>query len=266
VSPYSIVHDLLAFSSGPDLIAPLAGTALFSSAAPFCCNTVFGGYLNTSGPWANSLKYTVGSAHAWTGISMELKAVTNCNTTPTDTPTPLPTSTHTPTRTVTYSPTPPGTFTFSPTKSSTYTVTKTYTLTYTYSDTPTPPPTATNTPILSPTPTVTVSVTLTPVVAPDKFKIVAVYPNPINLSPGEGGTFVLRLSKAGDVAFTLFSLRGELVWQHTETYDSPGTKQYFWEAKNSAGAPVSYGAYYLIGKANTGGSTETDGKWISVLR
>ena len=96
-----------------------------------------------------------------------------------------------------------------------------------------------------------------------RFKIVAVYPNPI----GEfGGRFVVSTPFAGDVTFKLFDLRGELIFNGALTCPGPGHYEYFWGAVNNSGNKVAYGAYYLKARIEGSGRNADDQRWLTVLR
>ena len=185
-SPFSIIHDFVAYPNGPFTFTGLTGTQLFPSSASGCCNDVYGSYLSATGPGPYSVNYTQSSSpQNWWAETIELKAVTTCGTTPTDTATPTKTRTETATltRTSTPSPTPTATntvqtptFTATPTRtvtpssSATPTQTRTASPTPSFTPTPSPSPTWSATPTLSVTPsrTSTATATATPSITPSR--------------------------------------------------------------------------------------------------
>ena len=162
-----------------------------------------------------------------------------CAGSPTPTPnalpsaTPSPTSTRSPSPSPTFTPVPPGS---SPT--STPTVTRTRT------------PSPTHSPVQP---------VNTPVPGAAGFRIVAVYPNPVS---GKGCSFVVSVPSAMTVKFRVFDLRGELVWSGSQAFNGSGLFEHHWAAVNSAGADLSYGAYYLVATAGN----DSDSKWLSIVR
>jgi hypothetical protein len=149
--------------------------------------------------------------------------------------------------------------------------TATFTPTFSKTATPSPTPTLTQSPVPGPSftisPTFSVSPTPSPSPTPPKtasrFKIISVFPNPVG---PQGGSIVVSLPYACDLDFRLYDVRGELIWTAVQSYSSPGNYEYFWNASNSNGAPVSYGAYYLLAHADLGDRHDEDGRWLSVLR
>jgi hypothetical protein len=176
------------------------------------------------------------------------------------TPTPTFSASASPTPTWTGTPT----FSDSPTPSATRTATLTPSPTATFSFTRTVSSTRTPTPVFSPTSTATISPTFTPVPpAPDRFKLISAYPNPV---PPTGAWFVVSLPRPGELRFVLYDLRGEQVWEGKRSCPNAGNFQVPWPAQNSSGNPVSYGAYYLSAKVNYASGSDSDGRWISVIR
>jgi hypothetical protein len=110
-------------------------------------------------------------------------------------------------------------------------------------------------------PTFSVSPTSPP--PPERFKLTAVYPNPV---PSGGGKFVLSVPRPAVLHFKLYDLRGELIWDKVQPYPLAGNYELSWPAQNNAGSAVSYGAYYLAVKAKMANGDEFDGRWISVVR
>jgi hypothetical protein len=124
----------------------------------------------------------------------------------------------------------------------------------------------TDSPTAGPSPTITLTFSQTPTLPPPPpgFKLITVYPNPVGPT---GAHFVFSLPRPGTVSFWLYDLRGELIWSGKQEYPAGGNYKYDWPATNSAGASISYGAYYLRAKADyTNGNGEQDGKWMTVLR
>jgi hypothetical protein len=180
---------------------------------------------------------------------------------PTVTPTSTATRTFTPSASPTATPTPTRSFTdsFTPSPPASPTASRTVTPTASPSRSPAPSATPTRTP--PPAATATVSPTQGPV--PARFKVLSVYPNPV---PPTGATFVVSLPRPGDLRFTLYDLRGEVIWEGKRSYAVAGNFEFPWPVQNSSGAAVSYGAYYLRAKVDYSNGSDTDGRWISVVR
>jgi hypothetical protein len=181
-SPYSIVHDFLAYPNGPFTFTGLTGTQLFASSASGCCYDVYGSYDNASAPTSYNLNYTQSTgAQNWWAETIELKAVTSCGTltyTPTLSATPTPTATATGTRTPTSTATP----------SRTVTATDTLTVLDTSTDSATPSRTGTA------TPTGTLSATQTPTSTPSR---TATASNTLTVSSTRTGSATLSSTQTG---------------------------------------------------------------------
>jgi hypothetical protein len=209
-----------------------------------------------------SVTYTCSSAVDMTMLAVELNGqncqptntVTNTPTntptstptyTPTHTPTPVPTNTptNTPTQTSTYTATSTSTNTF--TVTSTPTSTLTGTLTATPSSTPTATPTNSQTPTSthSPTHTFTSTFTTTPSPTPNApLYLDQNFFNPNNQSLG----MEVRVDTAGEVKILIFNIAGEEVKKLADQELSPGNYRFSWDGRNSAGAIVGNGVYFVI--------------------
>ena len=175
--------------------------------------------------------------------------------TPSISPSPSETFTVSPLASDTASPSP------SPTATATGTLTQSPTMTPTASPSPSALPSSTSTPTPAPAASATISPTPAPV--PSRFKVISVYPNPV---PPTGAVFVVSLPRPGDLRFTLYDLRGEVIWEGKQSFAVAGNFEFPWPAQNSSGAAVSYGAYYLRAKVDYSNGSDTDGRWISVVR
>lgn len=82
-------------------------------------------------------------------------------------------------------------------------------------------------------------------VIPTSFSL-AVYPNPFNSST----TIELSLARAGDVRVAVLNVLGEVVAVLTEGYASSGSMRLTWDGRNSGGAPVSTGVYFVRAHAD----------------
>jgi hypothetical protein len=105
--------------------------------------------------------------------------------------------------------------------------------------------------------------TPTPRPAAVKFKVISVYPNPI---PPTGAKIVVSLPWPARLHCQIYDVRGELIWEGSQDYPLAGNYEMPWAAQNSSGASASYGAYYLLAKADYSAGTASDGRWISVVR
>ncbi len=77
------------------------------------------------------------------------------------------------------------------------------------------------------------------------------YPNP---AYGPTVTFSIWVPFQGDVFMRIYTMAGELVYQHDfgqvpPSYDSPSPLTYVWNKDNEAGRPVAKGIYYVVFQA-----------------
>jgi flagellar hook assembly protein FlgD len=77
------------------------------------------------------------------------------------------------------------------------------------------------------------------------------YPNP---AYGPTVTFSIWVPFQGDVFMRIYTMAGELVYQHDfgqvpPAYDSPSPLTYVWNKDNEAGRPVAKGIYYVVFQA-----------------
>jgi hypothetical protein len=78
---YSMVHDFIAYSSGPFTFSGMNGTQLFDPSISNCCDDAFGSYYNTSAPGAYNVTYTEPSGpENWASEALELMAAPSCGT------------------------------------------------------------------------------------------------------------------------------------------------------------------------------------------
>jgi hypothetical protein len=84
--------------------------------------------------------------------------------------------------------------------------------------------------------------------------------------PSSGGAIVVSLPWPGEVRLRIFDLRGELIWEGKKAYTAGGSYQEPWPAMNDSGSPVSYGAYYLQARCESAHGSDSDGRWLSVVR
>jgi hypothetical protein len=250
VSPYSIIDDFFAYANGPYAFSSTTGSPLFPVNNSGCCDAVYGSYYNAEGPGPYSLYYTQAtSPQTWWGQSIELEAVTACGT-PTDTPTPAPTPTSTALPTATFTPPPTNTPGPSPTDTETLTPSPTRSWTPTETESYTPGPTAT----ITPTSNIIVA-------ALDFF---GAFPNP---APPTGTVFGVGIPGPGTISIVVYTLKGEKVATLTVTKTAQGIYEIPWDLKNTWGAKISFGSYYVIANySDTQGGHTSQGLWITVLR
>jgi hypothetical protein len=136
VDSSSIIHDFIAYPSGPFNFSGLSGSQLFAPGASGCCDDVYGSWLATTAPGMYALNYaTNAGSTVWISQTIEIAAAAPCGS-PTSTPSPRGTMTPTVTATATRT---------GSSASATPSVTPTDTPSATPTDSPTPTPTVTQT-------------------------------------------------------------------------------------------------------------------------
>jgi len=256
--PYSIIHDLLAYPSGPFTFTGLTGTQLFAASASGCCDDVYGSYYLASAPMAYNINYSQSTgSQNWWSETIELKAVNSC-------PTLVPTSSWTATPNPSFSPSPQS----CPTVTATFSVTASPPPTLSNSPTRTASATASPTPSFSTTSSPPASPTLLPTLtmAPPPL-LLHLYPNSPNPFGTEGTYLAYFINVDATVDIKVYDVSGEMVRALDPFPGRAGNNEEFWDGKNSSAQSVASGTYiYRVIATSAAGDLISDFSKCAALK
>ena len=76
---------------------------------------------------------------------------------------------------------------------------------------------------------------------PQKFQLLAAYPNPFNSSV----TIPYAIPSAGEVQISIFNLLGQSVLDMRTNHLTPGYYKYVWDGRNNSGILLTSGVYFI---------------------
>jgi len=220
-------------------------------------------YTPTNSPTCTSTDSPTDTATATPTDTPTMTATNSATNTPTDSSTQ--TATNTPTFTSTNTATPTPSLTPTNTATITSTITATNSMTASPSITPTPSPTLTHTAVptstftntLSPTPTLTPTSTATLPTTSTPTPNAPLYLSRNYFNPLTGQTLGIDslVARAGSVQVLVFNIAGQEVVKVADTSLPAGSCHFSWDGRNSSGALVGNGVYFIVIKQPSGNTT-----------